>query len=527
MDEYFLGAPPDPGGLAAKPPMGWNSWNTFSTGINATLIEQVAQAIVDSGMKDAGYTYINLDDGWSEAELDADGNLQPSQAAFPEGIKSLADGIHGMGLKLGVYGDRGTKTCANRAGSEGNEARHAEQYAAWGVDYLKHDNCNAKQDLIEEQYRLMADSLKASGRDIVFSICAWSFYEWALGAGHLWRTTGDIEPTWESTLGNALINRNYAAYAGPNSWNDPDMLEVGNEPATVEGAMTLRENRAHFSLWAISAAPLIAGNDPRRMSDEIRDILTNREVIALNQDPLGLQAAVVVDGEQMLLAKPLYESGARGVVLLNRGEEAVDMTLRFRDVGLGPGAVTLRDLWEHQEIGTFEEEVTLNVRSHEAMTLKLIGNEPLIPQGDVSLSDLTWTYAANGLGPVERDRSNGSAGVEDGAPLSIAGEQFDKGLGVAGPSLVIYRLGQNCSNFTASVGIDDSTQDQGSVTLEVWGDDDLLWESDGVVTAATGATDIDLDVSGKHRLKLKVLNGGDGSNWDRVSWGNAELHCAD
>jgi alpha-galactosidase len=242
-------------GLAPTPPMGWNSWNKFACNVTAEMILEMADAMVESGMRDVGYTYINIDDCWAEVERNPDGSVQPVEG-FPDGIAPVADYVHDLGLRLGIYSDRGHATCAGRAGSEGYETEDATAYASWGVDYLKYDNCNATLP-IEEQYRTMSEALSATGRDIVFSLCAWQFHEWGIGLGQLWRTTTDIRDRWESVYANILNNVAYAPYAGPNGFNDPDMLEVGN------GGLSDTEYRTHMSLWAISAAPLIAGNDLR------------------------------------------------------------------------------------------------------------------------------------------------------------------------------------------------------------------------------------------------------------------------
>src|SRR6266404_3596477 len=275
--------------LAKTPPMGWNSWNKFQCNVDENLIRQTADAIVSSGMKDAGYQYVVIDDCW-QISRDAAGNIVADDKHFPSGIKALADYVHSKGLKFGIYSDAGSKTCAGRPGARGHEFQDAQQYAAWGVDYLKFDWCNTSTQDAKSSYALMREALNASGRPIVFSLCEWGTAKpWLWGheiGGNLWRTTGDIvdqfsgktKETWQHTVTDILDQQaGLESFSGPCHWNDPDMLEVGN------GGMTPTEYRSHFSLWAILAAPLVAGHDLRDMTPEIHDILTNKEVIAIDQ----------------------------------------------------------------------------------------------------------------------------------------------------------------------------------------------------------------------------------------------------
>ncbi|HMB95828.1 MAG TPA: glycoside hydrolase family 27 protein, partial [Tepidisphaeraceae bacterium] len=282
-----------PDQLAPTPPMGWNSWNTFQTHIDEKLIEGTADTMAANGMRDAGYIYINLDDGWSEKQRDADGNLVGDKTRFPSGMKALGDYLHSHGFKFGIYNCAGSQTCAGWPGGRDHEIQDAKTYASWGVDYLKYDWCHSEGMKAPETYKKVSDALRATGRPIVFSICEWGQskpWTWAAGVGQLWRTTGDIGAFYEghrrwNTGWHDLLKSNVGLekFAGPGHWNDPDMLEVGN------GQMTQSESRAHFSLWCILAAPLIAGNDVRSMTPEVHDILTNRDVIAIDQDSLGKQ----------------------------------------------------------------------------------------------------------------------------------------------------------------------------------------------------------------------------------------------
>ena len=336
-------------GLARTPPMGWNTWNKFGCDVSEKLIQETADAMVASGMRDAGYRYVVIDDCWQVAR-DSAGAIVADSQRFPHGIKAVADYVHAKGLQFGIYTDAGTKTCQGRPGTLDHEVQDARTYASWGVDYVKEDWCNSRGLTAPVQYRRFHDALVATGRPIVLSICEWGSnrpWEWAAGIGHLWRTTGDIEDTWASMLANLDASSPHQAVAGPGGWNDPDMLEVGN------GGMTDDEYRAHLSLWSIVAAPLIAGNDLRTMSAATRDILTNREVLAVDQDSLGTEgwlAAQVTPGLQVWV-KPLA-GGARAVALLNRTDAAARIAVDWPGVGLARGlAARVRDLWAHVDRG--------------------------------------------------------------------------------------------------------------------------------------------------------------------------------
>ncbi|HEX3903185.1 MAG TPA: NPCBM/NEW2 domain-containing protein [Polyangia bacterium] len=528
-------------GLAPTPPMGWNSWNEFQGNVSEKLIKSVADALMANGLKDAGYTYVNIDDTWSnKAGRASDGSLQPDLNKFPDGISGVADYVHAAGLKLGIYGDRGTATCGGYPGSQGYEMQDASTFASWGVDYLKYDNCNASLN-VETQYQTMQTALAATARPFVFSLCAWQFYEWGVTTGNLWRTTSDISDGWPSIYANLLNNRTYAAYAGPNGWNDPDMLEVGVSDDLFTESVSHTEYQSHFSLWAISAAPLILGDDPTQLPDnpDILSILTNKEVIALDQDPLGLQGTQVwqsSDGTLSVWAKPLNAEGARGVVLLNAGADPADVSFTLPQIGLAGGSAKLRDLVAHADLGTFDDSYTVAaIPSHGTATLLVTGSEPPSPSGTQDLSDLTWTYQANGLGPVERDMSNGFSEAGDGTPISLFGTPYAKGLGMAAPAAVIYRLNKKCTSFSATVGIDDSTNGQGSVVFQVWaqGGKDDAWTNLFTSLTLTGlngsgpmAVPFQVDLTGMRRLKLLVTNAGDGAAWDRASWGNPQIVCA-
>jgi alpha-galactosidase len=363
-------------GLAKTPPMGWNSWNKFGCNVSEELIKQIADAMVSTGMKDAGYQYIVIDDCW-QVDRDNQGNIIPDSKRFPSGIKALADYIHSKGLKFGIYSDAGTLTCQKRPGGRGYEFQDARQYAAWGVDYLKYDWCSTSTQNQQASYSIMRDALVKSGRPMVFSLCEWGSSKpwlWARDVGHLWRTTGDIQDCWDCKRdwgGMGFVHildlqNGLESYAGPGHWNDPDMLEVGN------GGMTTTEYRSHFSLWCILAAPLIAGNDVRNMSPEIAEILKNKEVIAVDQDRLGMQGRRVKrEGELEVWARQLAD-GSRAVALLNRGTAESKISVTWSDIGYPdylPASV--RDLWAMKDLGKSTGSFSSSVASHGVVMVRI------------------------------------------------------------------------------------------------------------------------------------------------------------
>ncbi|MCW7941577.1 alpha-galactosidase [Streptomyces hygroscopicus] len=347
-------APAVADGLALTPPMGFNNWNSTHCRpeFNESMVKGIADLFVEKGLKDAGYQYVNLDDCWALPTRDADGKLVPDPARFPDGIKAVADYVHARGLKLGIYTSAGTRTCdvAGFPGALGHEYSDARQFADWGVDYLKYDNCNNQGVDAKLRYTTMRDALRATGRPIVYSICEWGENEpwkWAPGVGQLWRTTGDISDNWGSMLSLLKKNLPLAPYAGPGHWNDPDMLEVGN------GGMTDTEYRSHFSMWSVMAAPLLIGSDLRKASAATLEILHNKEVIAVDQDPLGKQGTVLSsEGGRWVVAKEMRD-GSRAVALFNETGSARRMSTTATAVGLPEAsAYTLRDLWQHQSYNT-------------------------------------------------------------------------------------------------------------------------------------------------------------------------------
>ncbi|HEV2647348.1 MAG TPA: glycoside hydrolase family 27 protein [Acidobacteriaceae bacterium] len=358
-------------GLAKTPPMGWNSWNLFQSHIDDKTVREMADAMVASGMRDAGYIYINIDDTW-EGVRDAQGNIG-SNKKFPD-MKSLADYIHSKGLKFGIYSSPGARTCAEYPGSYGHEQQDAKTFAAWGVDYLKYDWCGARMIYtnadLQAVYQKMGDALLRTGRPIVYSLCEYGngkVETWGANVGaNLWRTTGDISDTWSSMIANVERQIATAPYAGPGHWNDPDMLEIGN------GHVTEDEYRTHMSLWAITAAPLLAGNDIRSMTPAIKSILMNREVLAVDQDTLGRQASPKRHGDLETWVKPLAD-GSVAVVVVNLGASEEDANISASELGLESNVKTARELWKHADVKFRDGVYAARIPSHGALMLRVSG----------------------------------------------------------------------------------------------------------------------------------------------------------
>jgi len=375
-------------GLALTPPMGWNSWNTFAVNINEQLVKDIADQMVASGMKDAGYEYLVLDDAWMAKERDAQGNLVTDPKRFPDGIKAVSDYVHAKGLKFGLYNCAGTKTCAGYPGTRGYEYQDARQYAAWGVDYLKYDWCNTQGLTAKEAYTIMSKAIKAAGRPMIFSLCEWGSnkpWEWAAPVGQLWRTTTDItnsfsiskkQGNWEPFTVMRIIDlqNDIRKYAGPDHWNDPDMLEVGN-------GMSTSEDRAHFSMWCMLAAPLIAGNDLRKMTPQTNAILTNKDIIAIDQDSLGVEGYRYSQKDSVdTWVKPLKNGLA--ICFLNRSLKPQTVEFKWADnplkddvsgmnIDFNATPYKVHDVWAKKDIGktgkTFKQEIS----SHDVVVLRL------------------------------------------------------------------------------------------------------------------------------------------------------------
>lgn len=470
-----------PGPAPLLPPMGWNGWNEFRCRpeLGQAKFEANVDALVASGMEDAGYEYVNLDDCW-QAPRGADGTLT-ANSRFPDGVDGLGRYAHARGLKLGV--DAHNVDCPRpeltTPGSATHESQDAATFASWGVDYVKYVSCGGADADVETSFRTMRDALDHAARPMLLSIGNAPFKEWQPSVGQLWRTHGDIEPSWAALLDIIDTHSGLAAYGGRDGFNDADMLWVGN------AALTDAESRAHFSMWSAFASPLLVGNDLSQMSDATAAILTNLDVIALDQDALTLQAVLLgQQGDVGVYAKPLGACGARGVVLLNRGTRAADASVTWQSLGLASGVAQVDDLWVGTALDPARDTLTLTVQPHDVRALRISGREPPLPSGNVYLSDLPWSYAANGWGPVELDQEVEGKASGDGKPLSLGGIVYDKGLGTNSPALVRYRLGKACHTLSADIGIDDSTSGGGSVVFQVWADREKIFDS-GVMLGTT------------------------------------------
>ena len=377
-------------GLALTPPMGWNSWNTFACNVDEVLIRETADAIIASGMKDAGYQYVVIDDCW-HGKRDSLGFIHPDLQRFPSGMKALADYVHSKRLKFGIYSCAGDQTCGGYPGSRGHEYQDALTYAQWGVDYLKYDWCNTTGLNSIGAYTTMRDALHAAGRPVVFSICEWGDtkpWEWGKDVGQLWRTTGDITDCFDCEVNHGMwsswgimktidFRKGIRSAAGPDHWNDPDMMEVGN-------GMNQGEDRAHFSLWAMVAAPLIAGNDVRKMKNGTIEILTNKEVIAIDQDSLGVQGFKFNDDMQgvEVWAKPLQNgdwavcflnrSGQKRIIEFNWSKNVIGDDISKRALNSSETFYIVHDLWGKKNIGDTKKKLAAEISSHDVLMVRLI-----------------------------------------------------------------------------------------------------------------------------------------------------------
>ena len=445
-------------------------------------------------------------------------------------MKALGDYIHEKGLKFGLYESPDFDTCASKRiegffpGSKDHEQEVADLFASWGVDYIKYDACGT-YDMTS--FELMRDALANTGRDIVYSINpAYNYDDFIMDVANSWRTTQDIKDYWGpgsppdpdgwARSVTQIIDENAPLYylAGPGHWNDPDMLEVGN------GGMNNTEYRSHFSMWAIMAAPLIAGNDLRNMSSETLEILTNEEVIAVNQDPLGIQGTRVRDdGDLEVWYKKMIGNGVRAVALFNRSGSTGDITVSWNEIDLASGNASVRDLWEHADKGSYSGSYTASVPSHGVVMLEIVG------RSDSYVSDLIPTFASNGWGPMEKDMSNGERPAGDGQTITLNSITYTKGLGVHAASDVRYNLGGKCTVFIADIGVDDEVGSNGSVVFQVYADGIEKYDS-GMMTGSSATKYVDIDVTGANELQLVVNDSGDGKSYDHADWADAYVLCS-
>jgi len=512
--------------LALTPQMGWNDWNSYHCSISESAVSNTANIIVSTGMKAAGYQFVNIDDGWASSR-DSNGVIQAYSIAgkFPSGIKALSDYVHSKGLKLGIYTDHGVNTCSScisvsinpfgkQPGSYGYEYIDAAAYAEMGADYLKNDSCNLPGgDVPMQDYLRMADGLMQSGRPIFNSLCpnAAHYEYWSPDAGNSWRTTGDIGSTFASMIGRIDQNSKSAYVAGPGRWNDPDMLEVGNG----EFATNLVAAQTHFTMWCIMAAPLIAGNNVTTMSAQTLAILTNAEAIAVDQDPAGEQGervAGIVDSAEVW-SKPLgYDFTTRAVALLNRSATTpATITCYWTNLALLSGSATVRDLWSHQDLGAFTDSFTAVVPPYGSRLLKIVGTPiPAPVLGTNYLNGLQPIYAYTGFGTIMKNQSVG------GNAITLGEVVYTNGIGTHAIGGNEYNLGGVCSRFHSVVGVDDEVGSNGSVIFQVIADGRKIYDS-GIMTGLTPPKTIDLDMTGVRRLIIGVTDTGNDVTGNRNS----------
>ncbi|MEW9530533.1 lectin [Microbispora sp. NPDC049125] len=503
-------------GMARTPQMGWNDWNTFFCNINESLIRQTADIMVSSGMAAAGYKYVNIDDCWSTKSRNAAGDLVADPAKFPSGMKALADYVHGKGLKLGIYSSAGTTTCAGYPASLNYERRDAALWASWGIDYLKYDNCGDHQGKNGQQrYTAMRDALAATGRPILFSLCNWgqeSVWTWGMPTGNSWRTTGDIGSNWNSIMGILDQQVGLEAYSGPGGWNDPDMLEVG------VGSVTGTEGRAHFSLWSLLNAPLIAGNDIRSMSADTRTILTNTEVIAVNQDWGGKQGHKISDNGNLEVWRKPMSNGSVAVVLLNRGTSTSTVSTTASALGLGAAAsYSVRDLWAHTTASS-SATISASVPGHGAAMYIVTGGGQVSPSPSPSTSPSPGAAGAiRGVGSGRcLDVTGGTA--TNGAQAQIYdcnGQANQQWTSTASGELRVF--GNKCLDVNGR-GTADGT------TVLIWdcnGQNNQQWRfnSDGTITAVGANKCLDVPnnaTANGTKLAIWTCNGGANQRWTRT-----------
>jgi alpha-galactosidase len=510
---------------ALTPPMGWNSWNAFQADIDEQKIRAIADAMVKSGMRDAGYDYLVLDDGWMAPERDKDGRLVADPKKFPSGMKAIGDYIHRQGLKFGIYQDRGKLTCQQLPGSFGHEQNDMEIFAKWGVDYIKMDSCFAESNgrFSSDDYAIYRKHIQATGRPMVLSISDFGNAAWAWGgkeSAQLWRTSHDIYP-WmgsvyncaETSCGDKAIHPAFGGlgqFAGPGHWNDPDMLQVGNLKNLKADRKAIAD-RAHFSLWCMLAAPLMAGNDLRAMNKDVQEVLTAPEVIAVNQDKLGVQGyKVFVGGALEVYNKPLAD-GTTAVLLLNKGNKVEDITVSWNKIGLS-GKQPVRDLWSRKDLGDFTASFTAQrLGQHEHRMLKIGRPGPVLPRrpplplekytvtrsGETYLSDLYYIWKAHNTPVYDATFS--------GKPITVGDRIVKKGFGCKGKSAFMFKVNGRADRFRAVVAMDTSSKEGSVGRFRVYNEDffanKVLWDS-GKMTNNSPTREIDIELKDVQCLML-------------------------
>jgi alpha-galactosidase len=503
-------------------------WSVRSFHCSHELDQSKFMAMVDalqvSGMQASGYRYVNFESCWQPART-TDGALAPDSTIFPGGVAMLGHALHDRGFQLGLAANRGTSlSCGGGADSSGREADDAALFVGWGADGVTYNECGGLAAERRAQVEAMAAALKSRSPAVLFALGSTAFEDWMPTVAQSWRSAPASAATWTSILAELDANAPLAPYAHYGAWNDLDVLQLGN------GSLTESESRAQLTLWAMMSAPLMASNDLTVMSETTRAMLTRGEILALDQDALGLQAARIRDdtvANVQVFAKPLARCGARAVAVLNRGLAPATVNVDAQELWLDAGPATARDLWDRAgaPVNSGEQHMlSVTVPPHDVRAFEVVGGEPALVRGDATLSDVPFTYAANFYGPVERNLSNGEL-LRDGVPLKMRGHSYAKGLGVHAPSLVRYRLGPGCTRFSADVGVDDEVAAKGgSVVFEVWSGGNLL-ASSGVLTGQSPVSTLDVPLSGQRELRLFVGNAGDGTAYDHADWADARVQC--
>lgn len=517
--------------LTPTPPMGWNSWNAFEKNINENKIKTIADIMVSSGMLDAGYEYLVLDDAWMDSVRNENGQLVADPIKFPGGMKAIGDYIHSKGLKYGIYECRGHVTCQNLPGSFEHEQTDMNSFAEWGVDYIKMDACFAAKNgrLSTEDFAIYHDAILKTGRPMVFSISDFGQGAWAWGGknyAQLWRTSGDIYPFIKSVYRCAETSGGAGSthpafnglwqFAGPGHWNDPDMLQLGN-------LRNAAEDKVHFSLWCMLAAPIMAGNDLRVMSDTVKNILLAKEVIAVNQDTRAQQGYKVYDKDSIEIYNKPLSDGTTAVLLLNKGVTKTDVTVKWEQIGLN-GKQKVRDLWEQKDLGTFKGSFTAaNLGQHEHQLIKVgkvgsalvPGPTPVSPEkytvtqsGTTYLSDLYYIMKEFNHPVVDKSF--------EGNSFEINGKSYEKGLGCKSRSVMMYKLEGKADRFQAIVNLDEASPEDKTGKFRVLNEDKfggrVIFDS-GNMEKQDKPKEIDIDVTGLDFILLEFTGKGVFGNW--------------
>ncbi|MDO5970630.1 NPCBM/NEW2 domain-containing protein [Flavivirga aquimarina] len=517
--------------LTPTPPMGWNSWNAFEKDIDEKKIKEIADVMVSSGMRDAGYKYLVLDDAWMASERNKKGELVADSIKFPNGMKAVGDYIHSKGLKYGIYQCRGYLTCQKLPGSFEHEQIDMNSFAKWGVDYIKLDACYAAKNnrLSSEDFAIYHEAILNTNRPMVLSISDFGNGAWAWGGknyGELWRTSGDIYPRIgsvyhcaETSGGNGTIHPAFNGlwqFAGPDSWNDPDMLQVGN-------LNTTDEDKVHFSLWSILAAPLMAGNDLRSMSKDVKDILLAPEVIAINQDPRGHQGYRVFNKDSIEIYNKPLSDGTTAVLILNKGQNKTDIIVKWNQIGL-KGPQMVRDLWLQKDLGIYHGAFTgKNLGKHEHLLLKIGTKGQQLVEGPLPIPEENYTVTKSGttyLSDLYYMLKNGGAPKKDktynGKTIKIKGKKYKKGLGVKSNSQLMYKLDGKANRFKAVVSLDKdapkNTAGQFKVMVEDKFGGRVIYDS-GKIKKGASKIEIDIDVKGLDFILLDFSGKKVFGNW--------------